>query len=92
MVPSMSYLRRRKHFPAKNAERLSPNFVVCPRNSRNSRNPKSRQLVVHDEWVNIPAAFVIDGGGILRYAHVGTAFNDRATAEELLEALGRLGS
>ena len=52
----------------------------------------AKQLVVHDEWVNIPAAFVVDRTGILRYAHVGTAFNDRATAEELLEALDRLGS
>lgn len=44
----------------------------------------ARQLVVHDEWVNVPAAFVIDREGMLRRAHVGRAFNDRATAEQLL--------
>jgi peroxiredoxin len=44
----------------------------------------ARQLVVHDEWVNVPAAFVIDRQGILRQAHVGRGFNDRASADQLL--------
>lgn len=51
----------------------------------------ARQLVVHDEWVNVPAAFVIDRPGILRQAHVGRAFNDRATAAQLLAEVAALG-
>jgi len=51
----------------------------------------AQQLMVHDEWVNVPAAFVIDGNGILRYAHVGVAFNDRGTPDELLAAVDALG-
>jgi peroxiredoxin len=50
----------------------------------------AKQLMVHDEWVNVPAAFVVDRQGILRYAHVGTGFDDRATPDELLAAIAAL--
>jgi peroxiredoxin len=51
----------------------------------------ARQLVVHDEWVNVPAVFVIDRQGILRQAHVGRGFNDRPSAEQLLADVAALG-
>lgn len=44
----------------------------------------ARQLVVHDEWVNIPAAFVIDKQGKLTFGYWGRAFNDRVTAAQLV--------
>lgn len=49
----------------------------------------AKQLVVHDEWVTVPAAFVIDKNGILKYAHVGRGWpmSERAKPEELLEQL-----
>ena len=49
----------------------------------------AKQLIVHEEWVNVPAAFVVDKNGILTYAHVGTGWpmSERATPEELLEKL-----
>ena len=47
----------------------------------------AKQLMVHDEWVNVPAAFVLDRAGILRYAHLGKGFADRSTPAELLHAL-----
>lgn len=50
----------------------------------------AKQLMVHDEWVNLPAAFVIDKTGILRYAYVGTGFADRVTAAGLLSVLDHL--
>ncbi|MBI3910988.1 MAG: redoxin domain-containing protein [Armatimonadetes bacterium] len=50
----------------------------------------ARQLVVHDEWVNVPAAFVIDRQGVLRQAHVGRGFNDRVTTEQLLDEVSAL--
>ncbi|MFQ6096269.1 MAG: peroxiredoxin family protein [Armatimonadota bacterium] len=51
----------------------------------------AKQLMVHQEWVNVPSAFVVDDDGIVRYARVGQAYDDRASAEELLAALDRLG-
>jgi peroxiredoxin len=50
----------------------------------------AKQLMVHDEWVNLPAAFVVDKAGILRYAYVGKGFSDRATAAGLLSVLDHM--
>ena len=49
----------------------------------------AKQIVVHDEWVSLPSAFVIDKEGVLRYAHRGRGWplEERATAEDILEAL-----
>ena len=51
----------------------------------------AKQLVVHEEWVNLPAAFIVDKSGILRYAHIGRGWpmSERATPDELLENLPR---
>jgi len=48
------------------------------------------QMRIHTEWSNRPATFIIDRDGILRYAHRGTSFNDRPTADELIAELGKL--
>jgi peroxiredoxin len=50
----------------------------------------AKQLMVHDEWVNLPAAFVVDKKGILRYAYIGEGFADRVTAASLLSVLDHL--
>jgi len=49
----------------------------------------AKQLVVHEEWVNLPASFIVDKQGILRYARVGRGWppSERATPEELLAHL-----
>ena len=49
----------------------------------------AKQIMVHEEWVNLPAAFIIDKSGILRYAHVGRGWpmSERATPEDLLKNL-----
>jgi len=49
----------------------------------------AKQLVVHDEWVTVPAAFIIDKNGILKYAHVGRGWpmSERAKPEDVLEKL-----
>lgn len=51
----------------------------------------AKQLVVHDEWVNLPAAFIVDKEGILRYAHIGRGWppSERVAPEELLANLPR---
>lgn len=51
----------------------------------------AKQLLVHEEWVNLPAAFIVDKSGILRYAHVGRGWpmSERATPDELLKNLPR---
>jgi peroxiredoxin len=45
----------------------------------------SKQLVVHNEWVNSPAVFVIDRKGVITYRYVGSSWDDRPTAETILE-------
>ncbi len=45
----------------------------------------ARQLVVHNEWVNSPSVFVIDRKGVITYAHVGSSFGDRPSAEKVVE-------
>ncbi|MBI2842051.1 MAG: peroxiredoxin family protein [Armatimonadetes bacterium] len=49
----------------------------------------AKQLLVHEEWVNLPAAFIVDKQGTLRYARVGRGWppSERATPEELLAHL-----
>lgn len=49
----------------------------------------AKQLVVHHEWVNVPATFIVDKNGILRYAKIGSGWplSERATPQELLENL-----
>ncbi len=51
----------------------------------------AKQLVVHEEWVNLPATFIVDKNGILRYARIGRGWpmSERATPDELLEKLPR---
>lgn len=48
------------------------------------------QMRIHTEWSNRPATFVIDRAGVIRYAHVGESFNDRPSAEAIVEQLERL--
>ncbi len=51
----------------------------------------AKQIVVHNEWVSLPSAFVIDKAGILQYAHRGRGWpmEERASAQDLLDALAR---
>jgi peroxiredoxin len=48
------------------------------------------QLKIHTEWSNRPACFIVDRNGILRIALRSKTFDDRRTADELLEALATL--
>lgn len=48
------------------------------------------QMRIHTEWSNRPATFVIDSEGVIRYAHRGTSFNDRPTANAVVEELKKL--
>ena len=63
-------------------------FLADPMAVACARWGVAKQLVVHNEWVNVPGAFVVDAEGILRYGKWGAAFNDRATAEEIVWAVG----
>ncbi len=65
-------------------------FLADPMGWACSQYGVAQQLVVHNEWVNVPGAFVTDAEGVLRYQDVGTAFNDRAKPEELVWAVGAL--
>jgi len=49
----------------------------------------AKQIVVHDEWVSLPSAFVIDKQGVLAYAHRGRGWpmEERASAQDILDAL-----
>lgn len=49
----------------------------------------AKQIVVHEEWVNLPSAFIVDKSGILQYAHVGRGWpmSERAEPEDLLRNL-----
>jgi peroxiredoxin len=44
----------------------------------------AKQLFVHHEWVNSPSVFVIDRRGVVTFAHVGTSFSDRPSADVVL--------
>jgi peroxiredoxin len=48
------------------------------------------QMRIHTEWSNRPATFVIDKEGVIRFAHRGTSFNDRPTADAIIAELKRL--
>lgn len=50
----------------------------------------ARRIFLHEEWLSAPAAFVIDTEGMVRWAYVGRKYNDRPTADALLQALERL--
>lgn len=38
-----------------------------------------------------PATFIIDGGGVVRFAHIGQDGGDRTPDEVILQELGKLG-
>ncbi len=42
-------------------------------------------FTVHAEWINRPAAVVIDREGIVRFSYIGTFWGDRPSIPELLE-------
>ena len=50
------------------------------------------QMRIHTEWSNRPATFVIDREGIIRFAHKGTSFNDRPSAETVVAELENLSA
>jgi peroxiredoxin len=50
----------------------------------------ARRIMLHEEWVSAPAAFVIDKAGIVRHEYIGRSFSDRVTADALLQALAQL--
>lgn len=58
-----------------------PTSLVC------GRYGVAKQIMVHEEWVNVPSAFVIDREGVIRFAKWGAGFSDRVTPQELLGAL-----
>lgn len=51
----------------------------------------ARRMMLHEEWVSAPSAFVIDKQGVVRYEYIGRSYSDRVTAAALLEALAQLG-
>jgi len=50
----------------------------------------ARQLVVHDEWVNAPAAFVVDRGGVLTFAQRGHSVHERPAPAQLLAEVAKV--
>lgn len=48
----------------------------------------ARQLLVHDEWVNAPAVFILRDG-IVRWSYVGRSWGDRPSIETILEQAGK---
>jgi len=48
-----------------------------------------RQLLVHDEWVNAPAVFIIQDGKVA-WKHVGKSWGDRPSMETILGELRKL--
>lgn len=45
----------------------------------------ANQLMVHSEWVSSPSVFVIDKKGNIGWSHIGKSYNDRPSAEAVLE-------
>ncbi len=45
------------------------------------------QMRIHTEWSNRPTTFVIDRGGIVRYARRANTFDDRPKPDETLDVL-----
>ena len=62
-------------------------FLADPTNQAGAEYGVARQLNVHREWVNRPSVFLIDKEGVLRWARIGKAYNDRPSAEEVLEQI-----
>jgi peroxiredoxin len=48
------------------------------------------QMRIHTEWSNRPATFIIDKGGVIRYARLAKSFADRPRPKEILEELHKL--
>ncbi len=48
------------------------------------------QMKQFTEWSNRPATFLIDKGGVIRYAHRGKNYGDRPRPEEVLQELDKL--
>ena len=64
-------------------------FLSDPTAWVSARYGVAKQIVVHDEWVSLPSAFIVDKEGVLRYAHYGRGWpmEERATAADLLAHL-----
>ena len=64
-------------------------FLSAPTAWVSARYGVAKQIVVHDEWVSLPSAFIVDKEGVLRYAHYGRGWplEERATAADLLAHL-----
>jgi thioredoxin-dependent peroxiredoxin len=64
-------------------------FLSDPTAWVSARYGVAKQIVVHDEWVSLPSAFIVDKEGILRYAHFGRGWpmEERATPQDLLAHL-----
>ncbi len=48
------------------------------------------QMNIHVEVSNRPGTFIIDKNGIIRFAQLGNAFNDRPKPKELIDELKKL--
>ena len=44
----------------------------------------ARQLFLHEEWVNVPASFVLDRRGLIRDVTVGRSYQERVPIGRLL--------
>lgn len=49
----------------------------------------SKQLMVKEMWVNLPAAFIVDKKGILRFAYIGKSIDDRISVIALIKELDK---
>jgi peroxiredoxin len=49
-----------------------------------------KQIMVKDRWVNLPAEFIIDKKGILRFAHIGKSLDDRTSVVALIRELDKV--
>lgn len=45
----------------------------------------ARQLFLHEEWVNVPASFVLNRQGLIRDVMVGRSYQERISIKRLLE-------
>jgi peroxiredoxin len=48
------------------------------------------QMRVHVELSNRPATFIIDKGGVIRFAQRGTTFSDRPPIKKMISELKKL--
>lgn len=49
-----------------------------------------KQIMVKDRWVNLPAEFIVDKKGILRFAHIGKSSDDRMSVVALIRELDKV--